>query len=97
MAVAFALLAGCGGNVRFREVVVTFDRTAGEAARARVLQACAGVPHTSPEPRPSSALRSTQANDVRFRVDDASDRELAALYACLQRDPAVRGVSIPGM
>jgi hypothetical protein len=93
------LLAGCGvggGIAVRREVVVTFAADAPESAHEAALRACAGLPRTSPEPRPTSTREFSRRNDVRFRVDRAGDADLARLYECLQRQPGVVGVGVPG-
>ena len=49
--------------------------------------------HVIPEPLPTGAsarLASAQVNDVRFRVDHASDRDINQLLLCLRRQPGVR-------
>ena len=91
------LLTSCRTTVTLnREVVVVFKPGTTAADRDRVRSACATVaPHASPEPQGPGELKSSRLNDVRFRVDGADDRDLAQLYACLTKDPAVRGVRLP--
>lgn len=88
---------GCSGQsaLTFREVVVKFAPSATPEQHRAARAACDGLPHTSPEPIPSNAGKAARLNDVRFRVDQASDAELNALYQCLIRQPGVIGVDIP--
>ena len=92
-----AVLTSCRTTVTFnREVVVVFKPGSTAADRDRVRALCTDVtPHASPEPQGPGTLKSSRLNDVRFRVDKADDSELAKLYACLTKDPAVRGVRLP--
>jgi hypothetical protein len=96
---AAVLLTSCRTTVTLkREVVVVFKPGTTAADRDRVRAACAdATPHASPEPVGPGTLKSSRVNDVRFRVDKADDAELAKLYACLTKDPAVRGVNLPDM
>lgn len=91
-------VTGCGAygaRLRQRELVVHFDPRATPAQHLAARDACTGIPHTSPEPLVSPASRVSRFTDVRFRIDDASQRELARLTQCLGRQPGVRGVDIP--
>ncbi len=93
-------LAGCGQlgqNITKREVVVHFRPDATPAQHLAARAACAELPHATPEPLPKGTLPSEQLNNVRFRVDNASDRDLLALYSCLQKQPGVVGVDIPSI
>lgn len=83
--------AGCKNAYR-RDLTVIFAPTATPAQHAAALRACTGVaPHSSPEPIVHSSYASSRAYDVRFRIDHASDRDLAKLEACLGRQPGVVG------
>lgn len=69
------------------------DATLAQRAAARA--ACSHVPNAIPEPMPTTGKASQLLNNVRYRIDDANDRDLAALYQCLTAQPKVRGVDIP--
>lgn len=89
-------LAGCGhlgANLSQREIVVHFKAGTTAAQHREVRTACTGYAGTRPEPLPASTLPSVRLNDVRFRVDEASDAQLARLEGCLTRFPYVLGVS----
>ena len=101
LAVAAAVLGagGCGhfaANMRMRELVVQFKPGTPQPVRASVLHGCRGFPDASPEPMPSSTLPSVQLNNVRFRVDNADDAQIAAVEDCLARFTAVIGVHDTG-
>ena len=91
------LLTSCRTTVTLnREVVVVFKPGSTDADRERVRTECADAsPHASPVPVGPGTLKSSRVNNVRFRVDKADDAELAKLYSCLTKDPAVRGVTLP--
>ena len=92
-------LGGCNNpNLTRRELVVHFDPTATAADHSTARTACAtAAPHASPEPAPSVAPSGVAPpNDVRFRVDHASDRDLNQLLQCLRRQQGVVGFDLPG-
>ena len=90
---AAVALTGCSGAKRELTVVFTAGTTAEQ--RAAASQACGGAaPHTSPEPIPTpSGTRGIERSGslVRFRIDSASDRDIARLEDCLQKQPGVKG------
>ncbi len=89
---------GCGRygeRLRQRELVVHFDPAATPEQHRAALAACSGIPNASPEPIGPGTLKSSRLNDVRFRIDNATSREVARLTACLNRQPGVRGFDIP--
>lgn len=95
-----ALAAGTSGcaaasALKYREAVVQFAPDATLAQRAAARAACSHIPNATPEPMPTSGKASQLLNNVRYRIDDANDRDLAALYRCLTEQPKVRGVDIP--
>jgi len=91
------LVAGCSftSSLKSREATVYFvdGATADQQAAARA--ACTGLPHTTPEPIATDALSHRAHTEIRFRVDDADDNQLAALFSCLQKQPGVRTVLAP--
>jgi len=95
---AGALIAGCAGFDKAfgqREAIVTFQQGTSQAARIAVRAACSHVPHAIPEPVPTDNKLSDYLNDVRYRIDNASDADLAQLENCLSKFPSVRGVETP--
>jgi hypothetical protein len=93
LVVTSLLASGCNASRRELTVVFTPGTTAEQRAAAQ--QACTGAaPHTSPEPIPTpSGTRGIERTGtlVRFRIDVASDQDLARLEECLQKQPGVQG------
>ena len=91
------LLAGCAwsASLKTREATVYFVDGATEAQKAAARAACTGLTHATPEPIATDALSTRAHTEIRFRVDDANDNELATLFGCLQKQPAVRTVLAP--
>jgi len=48
----------------------------------------------SSEPMPTSASATSAIYNVRFRIDHASDADIARLTQCLSRFPSVQGVNV---
>jgi hypothetical protein len=92
---AAVALGGCSwtASLKARETTVYFVDGATPAQQAAARSACSGLPHTTPEPIATDALSRRAHTEIRFRVDDANDNELAALYACLQKQPGYRAVA----
>lgn len=98
LVLAAALASGCAGfNKAFgqREAVVHFQPGTPEAVRAQVRSACSHLPRAVPEPLPTDNKASDELNDVRYRIDKASDRQVIALENCLGKFRSVQGVDIP--
>jgi hypothetical protein len=97
---AALLLTGAAGCAKFdsalgqQEAVVHFTGGTSNATRLKVRAACSHVPQAKPEPLPTDHKASDLLYDVRYRVDHATDAELARLSQCLQRFPSVDGVDI---
>ena len=95
-AVLVVVLTGCNASLNKREIVVHFKSTATEEQHAAARDACATAsPHASPEPIVHNSYATTRIDDIRFRVDKASDYDLNRLYQCLSKQPGVVGVSDP--
>lgn len=88
VAAVLALTAGC--NATKRELVVMFSGASTAAQHMSARTNCTGVAsHTVPEPLASSTGGGNP--DVRFRIDKASDKDIATLESCLQHQPGVSG------
>ena len=102
LAAALALVlagAGCASFDRTfgqQEAVVQFQPQTPNSVRLKVRAACSHVPQATPEPLPTGHLASDLAYGVRYRVDNASDGDLAKLQQCLQRFPSVVGIDFNG-
>jgi hypothetical protein len=95
---AGALTTGCSGfNKAFgqREAIVIFREGTPKSVRLEVRAACSRVPQVIPEPLPTDRKLSDYLNDVRYRIDQATDAQLAQLENCLNRFGSVRGVEMP--
>jgi hypothetical protein len=92
------LASGCSGfdkSFGEREAIVTFREGTSQAVRMAVRSACSHVPQAIPEPVPTDKKLSDYLNDVRYRIDKASDADLARLENCLGKFPSVSGVETP--
>jgi predicted Zn-dependent protease len=95
---AGGLITGCSGFDKTfgqREAIVTFQQGTPRSIRMAVRAACSHVNQATPEPLPTDNKLSDYVNDVRYRIDKASDAELAQLETCLNKFPSVRGVETP--
>ena len=75
-----------------QEAVVQFQPQTPNSVRLKVRAACSHLPNAVPEPLPTDHLASDVLNDVRYRVNNASDGDLARLQKCLEKFPAVAGI-----
>jgi hypothetical protein len=97
-ALAALVLAGASGCASFdktfgeREMVVQFKSQTPNSMRLKVRQACSHIPLATPEPLPTHASLAGMLYDVRYRVDNASDADVARLQQCLEKFPSVVGV-----
>jgi len=92
-------VAGCRqtAGLSNQEVIVVFAPDATQADHARVWNACHSVPGTAAEPLVTkSKYSSTLRNNVRYRVDHATNYQLQQLYDCLRHDPSVAGYTTSG-
>jgi hypothetical protein len=102
LAAALALALAVGGCSSFdaafgkQEAVVQFRPQTPNSVRLKVRAACSHVPQAKPEPLPTDHLASDMLYDVRYRVDNASDGDLAKLQQCLQKFPSVVGIQFNG-
>jgi len=95
---AGGVTAGCAGFDKAfgkREAIVMFRQGTPKSARLAVRATCSHVPHAKPEPLPTDKKLSDYLNDVRYRIDNASDADLTRLENCLTRFPSVRGIETP--
>ena len=95
---AGGLTSGCSGfNKAFgqREAIVIFREGTPKTVRLAVRAACSRVPQATPEPLPTDGKLSDYLNDVRYRIDNASDAQVAKLENCLNRFHSVKGVEMP--
>ena len=94
---AALLLSGCAkfdAAMSQQEAVVTFTDGTTQATMLKVRDACAKVPGATPEAIPKDVNATSGTYDIRFRVDSASDADIARLSKCLSRFTSVQGVNI---
>jgi hypothetical protein len=97
---AGGLLAAVTGCAQFdaalgkQEAVVQFKTGTSKATRLHVRAACSHVPQARPEALPTDHKASDLLYDVIYRVDNASNAQIAELEQCLQKYPSVLGIDI---
>ncbi len=77
-----------------QEAVVHFRDGTPNATRLHVRAACSHVPQARPEALPTDHKASDLLYDVIYRVDNASNAQIAELEQCLQKYPSVAGIDI---
>jgi hypothetical protein len=89
---AATLLGGCKYSAALgkREWVVIFKPGATQDQHKLVLASCSDIPHVAAEPMGDGKLVSELASNVRFRVDKATDADLAKLSVCFEQFPFVK-------
>jgi hypothetical protein len=96
MALAAAVaLAGCAqfdAALGQRQAVVSFRTGTPVPQRLVVRSTCAKVPAVTAQPLPSDLSSPYALQQLTFRIDHASDAEVAQLEKCLAKFPSVTGV-----
>ena len=96
--VAVAGLAGCSqfdAALGQRQAIVSFRPNTPLSQRLTVRSTCAKVPAVKAQPLPSDLNNSPYAlQQVTFRIDHASDADVARLETCLAKFPAVVGITL---
>ena len=96
-ALLLGVVSGCAkfdAALGKQEAVVQFRGGTSDATRLKVRAACSHIPNAKPEPLPTDHLASDLLYDVIYRVDNASNAQVAELGQCLQKYPAVLGIDI---
>ncbi len=97
IAAAALTAAGCAkfdAALGKQELVVTFRPGTPQATMLKARAACATVPDATPEPVPTALNATSDVYDVRFRIDQASDADVARLEQCLSKFPSIQGVNV---
>lgn len=76
-----------------RTATVHFKNGTSYAERQRVQQACT-APRVEPQPMGPDDRANARYNEIQYRVDDATDGDIAKLSRCLKRHPSVVGISL---
>jgi hypothetical protein len=84
---AATLLGGCKYSAALgkREWVVIFKPGATQDQHKLVLATCGNIPHVVPEAMGDGKLVSELDSNVRFRIDKATDADLAKLSVCFEQ------------
>ena len=94
---AAAALAGCSQFDKAlgqREAVVTFRPGTPVSQRLAVRSTCAKVHAVTAPPLPSDLSSPYALQQLTFRIDHASDADVARLETCLEKFPGVAGVTL---
>jgi len=95
--VAAVALAGCSqfdAALGQRQAVVAFKPGTPVSQRLAVRSACAKVPEVKAPPVPSDLNSPYALQQLTFRIDHASNADVARLEKCLARFPSVVGVTL---
>ena len=77
-----------------RQAVVTFRPNTPVSQRLAVRSACGKVPDVRAQPVPSNLNSPYALQQLTFRVDHASDADIARLEKCLAKFPSVVGITL---
>jgi hypothetical protein len=94
---AAAALAGCSQfdqALGQREAVVSFRSGTPVSQRLAVRSTCAKIPQVDAPPLPSDLGSPYALQQLIFRIDHASDADVARLETCLDKFPGVAGVTL---
>ena len=95
--VAAVALAGCSqfdAALGQRQAVVSFRTGTPLSQRLTVRSTCAKVPAVKAQPLPSDLNSPYALQQLTFRVDHASNADIARLEECLAKFPAVAGITL---
>ena len=94
---AVIALAGCSqfdAALGQRQAVVAFRPDTPVSQRLAVRSACAKVPEVKAPPVPSNLDSPYALQQLTFRIDHATNADVARLEKCLARFPSVVGVTL---
>ena len=92
-----AVLAGCSrfdAALGQRQAIVSFQPGTPVSQRLAVRSTCGKVPAVTAPPLPSDLNSPYALQTLTFRIDHASDADVARLETCLARFPGVAGVTL---
>jgi len=95
--VAALVLAGCSqfdAALGQRQAIVTFRPNTPVSQRLAVRSACGKVPEVKAQPVPSDLNSPYALQQLTFRIDHATNADVARLEKCLARFPSVVGVTL---
>jgi hypothetical protein len=94
---AAVALAGCSqfdAALGQRQAVVTFRPDTPVSQRLAVRSACGKVPEVKAQPVPSDLSSRYALQQLTFRIDHATNADVARLEKCLAKFPSVAGVTL---
>jgi hypothetical protein len=94
---AATALAGCSrfdAALSQRQAIVTFRSGTPVAQRLTVRATCAKVPSVTAPPLPADLKSPYALQPLIYRIDRATDADVAMLEKCLARFPSVAGVTL---
>jgi hypothetical protein len=97
LVLAAAALAGCSqfnAALGQRQAVVSFRPATTVSERLAVRSACAKLPAVTAQPLPADLNSPYALQQLTFRIDHATNAEVARLETCLARFPVVAGVTL---
>jgi len=96
-ALALAALASCSqfdAALGQRQAVVSFRPGTPLSQRLTVRSACAKLPAVQAQPLPSDLNSPYALQQVTYRIDHASNADIARLETCLDKFPSVAGITL---
>ena len=96
-ALALAALAGCSqfdAALGQRQAVVSFRPGTPLSQRLTVRSTCAKLPAVQAQPLPSDLNSPYALQQVTYRIDHASNADIARLETCLDKFPSVVGITL---
>jgi len=97
LVLAAAALAGCSqfnAALGQRQAVVSFRPDTTVSERLAVRSACAKLPAVTAQPLPADLNSPYALQQLTFRIDHATNAEVARLETCLAKFPVVAGVTL---
>jgi hypothetical protein len=94
---AAVALAGCSqfnAALGQRQAVVSFRSDTTVSERLAVRSACAKLPAVTAQPLPADLNSPYALQQLTFRIDHATNAEVARLETCLAKFPVVAGVTL---
>jgi len=97
LVLAAAALAGCSqfnAALGQRQAVVSFRADTTVSQRLAVRSACSRLPAVTAQPLPADLNSPYALQQLTFRIDHATNAEVARLETCLAKFPTVAGVTL---
>jgi len=97
LVLAAAALAGCSqfnAALGQRQAVVSFLPDTTVSQRLAVRSACSRLPAVTAQPLPADLNSPYALQQLTFRIDHATNAEVARLETCLAKFPTVAGVTL---